>query len=345
MIEVSIIIPTFNRRADLQRTLVALRDQTEKRFEVIVVDNSSDDGTDAMVERMGTDGSLPYRLRYHRKQPEGPAAARNLGARVSDRPVLAFLDSDVTPAPDWLQLCLSELHRDPELGAVAGPLLYASQPDLINSYGGCLSPIGLAWDGLEGEALDQVTGPREVLWINSAAMVLRREPMQAVGGFDERFFYAYEESDLGWRLNIAGWRLRMIPEAKVFHHIGDEIGLSDPRIVFHSCKNRVSSMLSNAGPAWLLRWLPVYVAYALVDSAARPPRLAKAKALFWALSHLGGTLQRRRLVAKQRKRSDRDLRPLLEPRLFPAVPLAGRRRRPHQRQSATGGLSRADDRF
>ena len=340
----TLVLPTFNRCADLERAITSLAGQTESVSEVIVVDNGSTDRTREMVEALAQSGKLPFTLRYHRKDPEGPAAARTCGIALSTTPVVGFVDSDVTLAPDWLGLCLAALDADPALGAVAGPLVYAGDPGQMNSYGGCLSRLGLAWDGFEGAPLQSAAATRDVPWINSAALLARRAALDDAGGFDPRFFYAYEESDLGWRMCIAGWRLRVIPDALAFHHVGDEIGQAAPGIVFHSCKNRLASLLANAGPGWLARWLPAYLAYALLDAGLRAPRGPKLRALAWSLANLRGTLARRQQIQSRRRVPDEVLSQLLEPRLFPEVRLAGRRRRPNRLQSINAPAGWTDDR-
>lgn len=345
MISASLVIPTFNRRRDLEQTLMALRRQTRSDFEVIVVDNASTDGTAETLAALAADPSLPYRLRHRVKQPEGPAAARNLGAALADAAFLGFVDSDVTLADDWLAVSLAEMAHDPRLGAVGGPLIYAEDPGFLNSYGGAMSPIGLAWDAAEGEPVEAAAAARDVLWINSGAVLMRREALAATGGFDPRFFYAYEESDVGWRMALAGWRLRVVPEARAWHRVGDKIVRSDPRVTFHSVKNRLSSFLANAGPLRLARWGPVLLAYLAADAVLRPPRRAKVEALVWALRNIGGTIRRRRDISARRRVDDNDLAVLFESRLFPEVPLDGLRRRPNRKQRSGAATQTRDDRI
>jgi GT2 family glycosyltransferase len=339
----SVVIPTYNRLADLRRTLAALARQSAEDFEVIVVDNSSTDGTKEAMDALAASGELPFPLACLRKSPEGPAAARNLGAREARASLVVFVDSDAELREDWLATALAEFARDPDLGALGGRVIYANDRARLNSFGGCLSRIGLAWDALEGDPLAAASAPRERLWINCTAVMMRREAVLEVGGFDERFFYAFEDSDLGWRLALAGWRQKVLPALETLHHVGEEIGRASDGIVFHASKNRLASLIANSGPRGLLLHLPIHLAYAAVDAALRPPRAAKLRGVLWNLTHLRGTMRRRREIMRLRRRGEAELAPLFADTLFPKVRLAGMRRRPNRAQSVSEAAA-GDDR-
>src|SRR4051794_39343324 len=95
--EVSVVVPAYNAAATIAAALEGLRAQDlQAPYEVIVVDDGSDDGTGAIVK--GTSG-----VRLARQPNQGPAEARNHGARLAKGQVLAFTDSDCVPRPDWLR--------------------------------------------------------------------------------------------------------------------------------------------------------------------------------------------------------------------------------------------------
>jgi GT2 family glycosyltransferase len=325
---VSFVIPTFNRRDDLRTTILSLAqlDYPKDRYEVFVVDNSSTDGTQAMIAELSP--SLACRLRSVVKAPEGPGPARNLGALQAPGDFVVFIDSDVHLDPHWLQATTKVMQNDDRVGLVGGKLLYATRPELANAYGGVTSLIGLGWDGHEGEPHAPLDKPEDVLWINSSALLARRSMIEQIGGFDETFFYGYEESDLGWRANVCGWRAVVVPDALAYHRVAESVGLSDSKIVFHYSKKRLRAMLKNYGPGRLARRLPGYFAYALLDAVVRAPRAAKWQALAWNLRCLPETLRLRAKVQANRKTTDAQIDRLICPRWFPPKPLHGRRRRP-----------------
>ncbi|GJE04187.1 glycosyltransferase family 2 protein [Methylobacterium isbiliense] len=343
-LDVTVVVPTFNRSRDLPATLAALAAQTRRPRAVTVIDNSSTDDTREVIG-----GWVPVlaaaniALRYRCKEPEGPAAARNLGWREAETAAVAFVDSDVSLDPGWLAACGAALDADPGVGAVGGKVVYAHRPDLLNGYGGALGPLGLAWDALEGEPATAATRPRDVLWTNCSALLVRRRALAEIDGFDEAFFYGYEDSDLGWRLTLSGWRVRVVPEATVHHRVGSAIGRAAETISFHAAKNRLRSVLVNWGLAGLLRYGLPAVTYGLADAVLRAPRRPKLRALLWNLRHLPGTLARRRRVQAGRRVDDRAIRALMDRRAFPERRLGGLRRRPADMTSPP--ILGADDRI
>ena len=102
---VSVVIPTYNRKDMLREALNSLAQQTypTDRFEIIVVDDGSTDGTDQIAA-----GAFPFTLRYFWQTNQGDATARNLGARQSQADILVFLDDDILVEPDYLTYLIRE---------------------------------------------------------------------------------------------------------------------------------------------------------------------------------------------------------------------------------------------
>ena len=325
MILVTVVIPTFNRAVDLERCLGHLRCQSVHDLKVVVVDNQSTDNTQEMIA-----GLVPAwggQLDYVRREPNGPASARNTGLSRTTTPYILFLDSDVDLPAQWIEKALAHLVKSPQLGAVGGYILYAFDLNRVNAYGGDLGKMGLAWDMLEGTVLDPSVGPSSRIWINCSAMLARTDAVRAAGAFDETFFYSHEDTDLGWRLNLLGYGVEVQPDLKAKHNVSADSGVADEEIIFHGHKNRLRSMLKNASRFYLAVMLVAYATYLLVDIVVRPLRGAKLRALAWNMKHLGETFVLRNVI--QRKRSVSDLRIFAQGTnsWFPPTRLGGRRRR------------------
>ncbi|RYF40424.1 MAG: glycosyltransferase family 2 protein [Comamonadaceae bacterium] len=324
-VRVTVVIPTFNRCADVRRALGVLREQAGPPLAVIVVDNSSTDDTGVMVA--GEQPAWEGRLRYVRKAPQGPASARNLGLGMACTPYVLFHDSDIELASDWALRAVAQLDGDPSLGAVGGYIVYAFDPGRVNAYGGDLGWFGLAWDVDEGKPLRPGTAAADRVWINCSAMLVRRAAAVQAGAFDETFFYGFEDTDLGWRMCITGHRVRVVPELVARHNVDPSPGQAHPEIVFHYCKNRLRMLLRNTQGHRLPWALGAYLAYTLVDVLLRAPRLPKLRALAWNLAHWRATGSLRRSMQAQRATSDRQILALGEGRAFPPTRLGGQRRR------------------
>lgn len=321
----TVVIPTYNRGTDLMRTLGAVQRQTVGVPRVIVVDNASTDDTAARVAELQP--AWGDRLQYLRKTPEGPAAARNFGLARATTPYVLFIDSDVELPPDWLALSLAFAQAEPAIAALGGLVLYAFDPQRINAYGGDLGAFGLAWDALEGRPLGATLAPAERVWINCSAMLAHCDAVRAVGGFDERFFYGYEDTDLGWRLRLAGYRVTVRPELRVLHHVDPGVGEAHPQITFHASKNRFASLLRNASSVTLPWRLAAYLAFSAADLLLRGQRGARLRALAWNLRELPATWRLRRQTQAQRRCSDAQVFADAGGRWLPPSPLGGRRRR------------------
>lgn len=325
---VSVIIPTHNRGSLIHEVIEPLWKQTaaSQIAEIIVVDNCSTDDTEQRVRALAEKSPCP--LRYHRMPCDrGPSVSRNAGARLATSTLIGFLDSDVVLDSRWMEFTLDRLARDPTIGMIGGKLVYASRPDRLNSYGGDMGWIGLGWDHQEGGSSDRATEPHECLWIPTAAVLIRRSLFDSLGGFDEAFYLFFEDSDFGWRLNLAGFRCVCIPEAVAFHNIVDGRAELGAFLTFHACKNRLRSLIRNCGLPRLAAFLPLYLGYAATDAVVRSPRLPKLRALWWNVLELGDTLRKRVETQRARRARDSDIAHLFSPRLFPPERRGNRRRR------------------
>jgi mycofactocin system glycosyltransferase len=129
----------------------------------------------------------------------GPAAARNAGRRLVDTALVAFVDADVSvPDPDWLAELLWHFD-DPRVGLVA--------PQVQGEQG---SPLDL------GNEPARIRAGTRVSYVPGAAIVVRVEAFDAIGGFDEQLRFG-EDVDFVWRLDEAGWRCRYEPTVSVWH--------------------------------------------------------------------------------------------------------------------------------
>jgi GT2 family glycosyltransferase/peptidoglycan/xylan/chitin deacetylase (PgdA/CDA1 family) len=206
---VSVVIPSFNRRERLRVCLEALSRQTldPEKFEVVVVDDGSSDGTHEMVSTLST----PFRLRIVRQANGGPAAARNAGVEQSAGRWCLFLDDDIVVAPNVIEEHLRfHLSSPGMIGLGKITLAQAADADpLARSF-------AEGWHR-RNEALS--AGERPVTWEDcfTGNLSVSREAILRVGGFDPRFRRG-EDVEFGYRLEAAGLVFHYLREAVAVQH-------------------------------------------------------------------------------------------------------------------------------
>jgi mycofactocin glycosyltransferase len=197
--DVAVVIPVRDRAAALARAVDAVRPAGK----VIVVDDGSCDASGQVAAEAGAEV-------VRRDVPGGPAAARNAGLAAAAAPIVAFVDSDCEPQPGWLDRVLPHF-ADPAVGAVAPRITGPPRPrGAVARYEHVRSPLDL------GAGEGPVRPRSRVAYLPAAALVVRRDAVTALGGFDEALHYG-EDVDLVWRLVAAGWSVRFEPAATVQH--------------------------------------------------------------------------------------------------------------------------------
>ena len=202
---VSVIVPTYMRADSLRLAVKSLfeQDLPHSDYEVIVVDSSPEQ--DALIALRELASSAPCRLRCFVKKAEGPGASRNMGARNARGAFLAFMDDDCQATPQWLSGALPGFTDG--IGIVQGRTL----PD----------PKGKL-----GVFVHYIIIDKETALYETANILYRREAFEQVGGFrnkdatpDSKTPTGGEDVILGWKVKRAGWQVRFVPEALVYHAV------------------------------------------------------------------------------------------------------------------------------
>ena len=327
---ITVVIPTHNRSALVREAIESLWQQTlpSNLWEIVVVDNCSTDDTPQVIAELIL--RSPCRMSIVKTDRDrGPAGARNAGAAKAKGAFIAFVDSDVFLHPSWLQHALETMKADESIGILSGKLVYASRPDRINAYGGEMGRLGHCWDGYEGSSVDEVTQAVNRLWAPTAAVLTRKNLFDELGGFDDTYYFSYEDSDYGWRVNLAGLHCVCMPHLVAHHRVNERKEAAGPVIMFHAYKNRFRSMIKNLHWTRLPVRLTAYALYSLVDMILRSPRIPKIKALCWNLYRFPDTLRQRSRIQRSRRCKERDIERLYSRQLFPGQTIRAR----HQQQS------------
>jgi GT2 family glycosyltransferase len=196
---VSVIVCSRNGARTLHDCFAGLSRLEYPDFEVIVVDDGSTDGTEAIVEEYG--------FRVIRTDGWGLGAARNIGLEAATGEIVAYLDDDAYPDPHWLTYLAVAFLTTPHAG-MGGPNIPpagngAVADSVANAPGG---PVHVLLSDAEAEH------------IPGCNLAFRKSSLEAIGGFDPRFHVAGDDVDVCWRLREEGSTLGFCPSAVVWHH-------------------------------------------------------------------------------------------------------------------------------
>jgi hypothetical protein len=212
MIDLSIVIVSFNARADLDRCLASLHDAPPARsHEIIVVDNASSDGS-AIAARQ-----WPGVRVIDAGSNLGFAAGNNLGIRAGGGANVLLLNSDTIVPPGAIDSLLARFDRQPDV-AVIGPRLVDGTGRAELSFGKMVGPlVQLKMHLARGDAEVLTRSEAYPDWVSGACLLVRRADAEAVGLLDQRYFMYLEDVDFCAAIRARGRRILFAPEVTITH--------------------------------------------------------------------------------------------------------------------------------
>ena len=205
MIKATIIIPNINGKGWLKDSIESIYAQTEQDFDLIVVDNGS---TDESLEQARSYCTRPNFTLIENGRNTGFSYAVNQGiARAQSKYVVLF-NNDAFAEPQWLAELLRTADADPKIFAVQSLMIRHFERELADDAGDYVTWMGFACKTGDGRR----------------AALYRKSILDEIGGFDEHFFAYFEDVDLSWRANNAGYKNVLCPAAKCYHICGASTG-------------------------------------------------------------------------------------------------------------------------
>jgi GT2 family glycosyltransferase len=297
----AVVVVTHQSANDLPRLLAAISGQLRAADELVIVDNASADGTAALARSLSGRATV-----LETGENLGFAGGCHAGAAVTQAPLVLFLNPDCQAQPDCLERLREASPAHPDWGAWQAAVLL--QDGRVNSSGGVVHYLGIGWAGDCEQPLSVLPArDREIAFPSGAAMVVRREVWTELGGLDREYFMYGEDLDLGLRLWLAGYRVGVVPAARVTH--GYEFAKGSSKW-FWLERNRWRTVLSIYPTALLALLSPALLAgeLALLAVAAREGWLRpKLRAQAATVVGLRRTLGRRRTLQRTRRIGSREL--------------------------------------
>jgi GT2 family glycosyltransferase len=219
---ITVIVVSYNTRELLLECLASVIESAAgMNIELIVVDNASEDGSiEAVSERHADIRTIANATNV------GFGAACNQAIRATSLPYILLINSDARLTPEALRALYDCLQSNPRCGAAGCRLIDAEGREVVNTrlfltaFNQALELAGIHSSRTGRPRLDENLRDCSVDWIDGACLFLRREALDEVGLFDERFFMYSEDEDLCRRLKLAGWSICFSAAGTVIHHGG-----------------------------------------------------------------------------------------------------------------------------
>lgn len=305
--QVKIVILNWNGAAHLRRFLPGVVATTPADAEVVVADNGS---TDDSVELLRREFPTVRLLLLDRNY--GYAGGYNWALEQLEGDCFVLLNSDVETPAGWLEPLVAALEADPGVAAVAPKLRALNEPEKFEyagAAGGYIDYLGYPF--CRGRILGytevdkgQYDDARDLFWVSGAAFCCRAEVFRKLGGFDAWFFAHMEEIDLCWRMQLAGYRIRIVPQSTVYHLGGGTLAPNSPRKIYFNHRNNLAMLLKCTSP---VQRIPVLLLRPLLDLLAAFSYLLQGhgksfcsvfKAYRDFLRHHGDLLRQRREIRR-----------------------------------------------
>jgi GT2 family glycosyltransferase len=319
-VKVYLVVLNWNGKDFIEDCLDSLQKQTYPA-EIIVVDNGSTDGSLETIEQKYSDI-------YLIKEPKnrGFAGGVNIGIKHAIRKgadAVALFNNDAVADKEWLVELVKTLGNKPGAGIVTSKLMRTDKKH-FDSTGDFYSTRGIPFPrGRNRVDKGQYDQPENVFGASGGASLYRCSALKDIGLFDEKFFAYYEDVDISFRAQLAGWRVYYQPRAVAYHKLSGTSSKLGNFAHFHSNKNFYYLYLKNMPGRLFIKFLPLFFYQALRSAASSVIHLrilSYLKAMFFVIIYTPAVLLDRRRIQKSRKVSVDYIESLLSRPKPPIIP-------------------------
>ncbi|MFD2112257.1 glycosyltransferase family 2 protein [Thiorhodococcus fuscus] len=253
---VAVIVVDYHGGDLLRDCLAGLARQTRRPDRIILVDNGADEAVSPIPHP-----DYPEILLLRPGYNSGFARANNLALNeTSDCRWVALLNPDAVPDSGWLEQLLAAARRHPEAAAFGSRMYSDDSRTRLDGTGDVMHVSGLVWRrDHERPAHGCRLEGGEVFSPCAAAALYRRELFEQLGGFDEDFFCYTEDVDLGFRIRLAGYSCRYVPQAQVLHSGSALAGVKSDFALYHGHRNLLWLFVKNMPWPMLLVFAPLHL--------------------------------------------------------------------------------------
>lgn len=318
MIDVSVIIVNFNGRHLLRECMESLKNQKQENIEIILVDNGS---TDDSVEYIKKNHSYVKIIELDKNY--GFAKANNIGIESTKAEKIALLNNDAVADPMWLYEMNNAMNAYKDVGICGSRILNYWNNSLIDAAGDLLGVAESYKRGFNKKDSSKYRKKEYIFGASACAVLYRRNMLSEIGFFDEQFVTNLEDVDLSYRAQLMGYKCLYVPEAIVYHKIGE----TKKKIKWsgrYTFRNNKIFWIKNTPLRILMRFLPRLLfddiklySSALIRSFTRKEGGKIKFILILTLAYsevilmLPGILKKRRKIQRNRKVSKKYIQSLI----------------------------------
>ena len=300
MKKVTAIIVNWNDKDVIVECIQSILDQNRNKIDIIISDNGSKDDSVEFIRKR-----FPSIKIIENGENLGFGSAVNRGLGLAKGDYLLFLNSDLKLHSKCVGELAEVLESDSNVGGTIPKILHIDQQNTINSLGVLINYTGIAYPNLLGEKDPGYQEPFESAC--GGIFMLRREVYETVGGFDEDLFLYHEDHDLSWRIRLAGWHLKVAPQAIMYHHYKFNKGVLK---YYSSEKNRLHILLKNMEIKTLALIFPALIIIEFSQwfhAVINKWFLLKIKSYIEILKLFPRILTKRKKIKLSRKVSDKEI--------------------------------------
>jgi GT2 family glycosyltransferase len=301
--KISFVVLSWNKLDDTKSCLKSIRNVDYKNYEIIVVDNGSNDGSKEWLSRQKdiVYVDLPKNTGF----TGGQLAAYD----VAKGDYLALINNDAVIAPDWIKEALKSFSKDKKVAVVGGRAYKWAEGEKKYSEINDFYSYQVI-DLYNGSAETLMTGDNEaeVNSISGAGVIIKRKVIEKIGYFDDRFFAYYEETDLFARMKRAGYKIIYNPNVKTWHKIGQSTKSNPYFYLYQMNKNRFLFAFKNFDKPFANKMAKSYIRQSLVSfkniikGSSDINDKAMVEAFKWNIANIFETIKSRKNTLKLGKK-------------------------------------------
>ncbi|MGI8420330.1 MAG: glycosyltransferase family 2 protein [Candidatus Levyibacteriota bacterium] len=305
---ISIIIVNWNGKKWLKTCLDSLAKQTYKNFEILFVDNASNDDSVEYVKKM-----YPHVAILQTGSNSGFAGGNNYGLKRAKGEYILLLNNDTAAPKDLLKKLLKGFEEFPNAGCIQPKMVLLDDPYKIDSVGSYWTDTSfLYYYGLgKNSELAKYNKSMQFFSNKGACVMIPKDITDKIGLFDEDFWCYYEETDFCHRVWLVGYECWYYPKTIIYHAGGGTaLRFDNSFIQFHNFKNKLMSFLKNFETGNLFMIIPIYIFLNIVISfiwlfqGKLKHFLALYQAIGWNIMHFSSTQKKRKQIQSIRKKTD-----------------------------------------